>query len=232
MRTPLIKQWTVISFALALGLLTACGAQTEKLGGESHFLSACVADCTNDFECLVGVCTAVCTNHDDCSAFGPQAWCAMSGAISVCDKLCHDNVDCGALGSDMVCQDRHCRALPTGMCNDGGETHSNGDQWWCSDSCNRCTCVDGKIEQQAVECEPTCVRNGRGYALGQPVPCDECSCVCESTGVVQLISSCPGACDDQGETHEAGEYWLCDEGCSACFCETERVSKLTLSCTP
>lgn len=74
-----------------------CGAKTQKVGGETNWLSACTSDehCVNS-QCLCGVCSRHCTDEDDCSEVrgsecvaegSERTSCPVDGFVSACLRV-------------------------------------------------------------------------------------------------------------------------------------------------
>jgi hypothetical protein len=96
----------------AIGLVLSCAAQSTRLGGETHWLDACVSDtdCTRG-QCLCGLCTQGCEGDNGCATETRNAACfqtaspgvqtlcgpgAAPRATGICLALCGTTADCPA----------------------------------------------------------------------------------------------------------------------------------------
>ncbi len=120
-----------------------CGGQsTQRLGGETNWLSHCQSDTDCRIgECICGACSATCETDDACADLqgagcalsGEPAYSAQCGASApttsgVCLPECETRADCG---SDQQCVDAKCilQASAVGsVCPDGSDGSRFGDQ--------------------------------------------------------------------------------------------------------
>lgn len=113
--------WTVL--LLGIGLLHGCGAESVEdegsMGGETHFLAPCDAQCGGDFECIAGVCTVRC--EEDVSICGPvssEASCIEQTTLpAICDVPCASDATCEDVGAGFSCQSGACRKVSGGGAN-------------------------------------------------------------------------------------------------------------------
>jgi hypothetical protein len=120
------RQGCIAAAAACLLLFAAaCARSFEEHGsGETHFLSACSAECGSELSCLGGLCTRACDDSDACRGLGEDATCEVpaadasdGGTDRVCDRLCTRDRDCGRLGADFACADGRCRVpAPQARC--------------------------------------------------------------------------------------------------------------------
>lgn len=105
-----------MALTIAALVCLACAAKTEKLGGETSWLTACTND--SDCEgttCLCGACTSACTRDNDCDGNGDAVCAPSDGAAlaaqcgesrpSICLPACTRDRDCS---SDQRCVSGGC----------------------------------------------------------------------------------------------------------------------------
>lgn len=83
--------------------------------------------------------------------------------------------------------------------------------------------ADGDACNPGPPTETVCVLGGTEYAVGAPVPADDCnSCTCTSDGTIACTAmGCPQACTYGGQTYERGQSFPADDGCNTCFCDAD-----------
>jgi hypothetical protein len=114
---------TAFGLLLVLALpASSCRARgSEPTGGETHFLTRCVAAdaCGEALACACGVCTLGCSSDSDCSGLpravcfterapGDPSSCATSNGR--CDVRCTSDGDCKFLSRAHRCESGFCRA--------------------------------------------------------------------------------------------------------------------------
>lgn len=113
----------------ALFWLSACVSshETTELGGESHFLRHCEAECGGGLDCIDGVCTRGCVAAEgSCGDLFAGAVCtegADRGGAAACDVRCARDADCSALSPRYACASGVCR-LPSA--SSGGDASVTG----------------------------------------------------------------------------------------------------------
>jgi len=128
MRSKAKSRVTVLLAALALAF--SCSRETtDPTGGETHFLTRCVAGantCGGQLTCVCGVCTLACAERATCEGL-PAAQCVpgcVSGikAPGVCEVSCVVDGDCAVVSRSHHCEQGVCRA---GLVASGGAGGGN-----------------------------------------------------------------------------------------------------------
>lgn len=146
---PWARAWGT-ALLLGLGLLHGCGAESVQsesgMGGETHFLAPCDAQCGGEFECVAGVCTVLC--EDDvaiCGTVSNEASCVEQTTLpAICDVPCSSDAGCEGVGRGYTCQAGACRKLNTA----GGATAQDAGTQVATRPCDLSAPLD--FEGQAI----------------------------------------------------------------------------------
>lgn len=91
-----------------LGILTvlsffalSCGGSEEAVKGGYSALCGSPKDCSDEFECVLGVCTAHCDVTGDCKKYGDSSICASQ---HYCYEACNDATQCTRINPNLTCE--------------------------------------------------------------------------------------------------------------------------------
>lgn len=106
----------LLVLAAAAWLPSACGGSAGSagvIGGETHFLSRCLATCDQGLACLDGICSVACEADalETCAAF-EGAFCREVPDLGggVCDVACSADAECRGRGDGFRCEGGYCRS--------------------------------------------------------------------------------------------------------------------------
>ena len=176
MKRSLFKGW---SRAGAAWLIALCGCTSTGLtgspevSGETHFLTRCdkSAACGSELSCVCGVCTRGCQASDECTALGPAATCAPSGAKQACGSGAPSEVCTLECAANAECAER----LPGSSCSEDGT---------CTLSPPSATTADAATTAYALPAE--CVYaegiQGQGAVPSTTAQCENVPLACDAMG--------------------------------------------------
>jgi hypothetical protein len=219
--------WIGATAACLLLLAAACARSFEQRGsGETHFLSACSAECGSDLSCLGGLCTRSCDDSDACSGLGDDVTCEApstdaGGVDGVCDRLCTRDRDCDGLGANLACADGRCRAAAT---VDSGVP---APQARCPEGC---VAVDGYAEDP----ERGCVDRAQPGFVGCDCNPDAAFAHCgrrTSDGTLWVFNAAEVGADSGFAACTPEESDRVTNACDFAHCEVQPLSICTLEAT-